>query len=65
MRIEQIDLVLNDSREAEKLKFFHFWFFYYVNNANQRFYKALFHKKYSFSCLFSSVLNFMLKAAKN
>ena len=64
MRIESMKLEVRDQIQAEKMKFFHFWFFYYVNNANHRLYKALFHKKYSFTCLFSTVLNFLVKAAR-
>jgi hypothetical protein len=35
-----------------------------VNNANFRFYKKLLKREYSFSGLFGSVLNFLLKVAK-
>jgi hypothetical protein len=64
MRIEATELDVKDPVQLEKIKFFHYWFFNYVNNANQRFYKSLFHKKYTFSSLFASVLNFLLKVAR-
>jgi hypothetical protein len=65
MRIDTFKLDFSDfALDSQKMKFFHFWFFHYVNNANHRFYKMLFHKQYSFSCLFSNVLNFLVKASK-
>lgn len=59
-----MDFDLTDYMEGQKLKFFHYWFFQYVNNSNFRFYKQLLGKKASFSCLFASVLNFLVKVAK-
>ena len=65
MRIETINLdELYDKSEGwTKLRFFHFWFFHYVNNANQRFYKKLFTNDFNLYSLFNSVLNFLRKAA--
>jgi hypothetical protein len=48
-RIESIELdVSSTGLEVQKLKFFHFWFYYFVNNAVFRFNRKLF-KTPSFS----------------
>ena len=64
LRIETVKLELNQAELIQKLKFFHFWFFQYVNNASFRFYKKLFKRQYTFSGIFGTVLNFLLKIAK-
>lgn len=41
-RIESIELdLVEDDLKLQKLKFFHYWFYHYVNNANFRFYKKI------------------------
>lgn len=59
MRIETIECDSFDEKMILKLKFFHFWFYYFVNNANYRFYKRLFRNNFSFSALFKPVISFL------
>jgi hypothetical protein len=63
LRLESIEFDLSEGSES-KIKFFHFWFFYFVNNANYRFYKQLITRNFSFSNLFNSVIRFMNKVVR-